>query len=90
MKDELIDSETMNRMLNALIVMLLSTGIWGWLMEFGETSALPFNPINVVLGLSIMLLVFDLREYRQDPKPKPLLLGTLLAPVWMIARRWMT
>lgn len=88
MKEPLIDDETMNRMLNALLIMFLVSGLWGWMINFGELKTIPFNPISVVIGLGVITMVFDLKDYAKFPKPKPLLVGAVIVPFWGLLRFW--
>lgn len=86
MKDSFVDDQTMNRMLNALIMMFLANGVWGWLMNIGDSLNWSFNPINLMIAAGTILIVFDLKNYEESPKPKPLLIGTALLPVWWVFR----
>ena len=89
MKEPFLDDQTFYRMLNALLMMFLASGIWGWLIDFVESFNLPFNPFTLVMAIGVITLVFDLRDYEGKPKPKPLLVGSLLMPIWLVCRFWM-
>ena len=77
---ELNEPEVLNQILNALLLFLISVFFWSWL---GEATELP---MNVILGLGSILLALDLKDYSEDPQPKPLLVGAALVPFWMILR----
>jgi hypothetical protein len=76
---ELFDSVTLNRMLSALIMMFVTTFIWGWLNEYGL-------PINLLLCAGIITITFDVADFSQDPKPGSLLLGSVVVPFWPALR----
>jgi hypothetical protein len=89
MKEPLLDDETFYKMLNALLMMFLASGIWGWLIDIVETLNLPFNPFTMVMAVGVIAMVFDVKDYQYRPKPKPLLVGVLLMPIWLACRVWM-
>jgi hypothetical protein len=76
---ELMDPVTQNRMISALLMMFITTFLWGWLNEHGL-------PMNLLLGGGIVLMVFDLVDFSRDPKPGPILVGAILVPFWPVLR----
>lgn len=75
------DPETVNRMTNGLLLMLIGTFFWAWLADYGI-------PVDILLGIGTLALVFDIRDYAQDLKPKTLLVGGLALPFWPLLRFW--
>ncbi|PFG07948.1 hypothetical protein [Marinobacter sp. LV10MA510-1] len=61
--------------------MFIGASFWGWLADYGL-------PANILLGIGALTLVFDIRDYSLDPKPKSLLLGGMVLPVWPLFRFW--
>lgn len=76
---ELIDDETLNRMLGALLMMFVTTFFWGWLNQYGL-------PMNLILAVGIILMIFDLGDFSRNPEPGPILLGAFLVPFWPVLR----
>jgi hypothetical protein len=56
MLKEIMDPFLLNRMINALLMMFLSTFFWGWLNECGL-------PINLFLAVGVLFLTFDIKNY---------------------------
>ncbi|UQG60920.1 hypothetical protein MIH18_02905 [Marinobacter sp. M3C] len=79
MLKEVMDPFGLNRMINALLMMFLSTFFWGWLNECGL-------PINLFLAVGVLFLTFDIKNYSENPQPKALLLGAAVMPFWPILR----
>src|SRR5690554_6746223 len=75
------EPDTLNRMTNGLLLMFIGTFFWSWLADYGI-------PASLVLGAGTLTLVFDIRDYSLDSKPKPLLLDGLLLPFWPLLRFW--
>lgn len=76
---ELMDAVTLNRMISALLMMFITTFLWGWLNERGL-------PMNFLLCAGIILIVFDVADFSRDPKPQSLLLGSVVVPFWPVLR----
>ena len=77
---ELNEWTVLNQSLNGLLLFLISVFFWSWV---GEALELP---MNVILGLGSILIALDLADYSEDPQPKPLLVGAVLVPFWVIVR----
>lgn len=76
---ELLDPVTLNRMISALLMMFITTFLWGWLNEHGL-------PMNLLLCAGIILITFDVADFSRDPKPGSLLLGSIVVPFWPVLR----
>jgi hypothetical protein len=66
-------------MLNALIMMFITTFIWGWLSEYRL-------PINFLLCAGIVTITFDVANFSRDPQPGHLLLASVVVPFWPALR----
>ncbi|NVD35740.1 hypothetical protein [Marinobacter lutaoensis] len=55
-------------MINGLLLMLVGTFFWHWLVGYGV-------PAGILLGIGALTLTLDIGEYSLSPKPGPLLLG---------------
>jgi len=79
---DLLDPVFLNRTLNALLLLLIGAFFWTWL---DERLGLP---MHVILGISSLVITFDIRNYSEDPKPDVLLIGAVILPFWLILRIW--
>jgi hypothetical protein len=68
-------------MINGLLLMLVGTFFWHWLVGYGV-------PAGILLGIGALTLTLDIGEYSLSPKPGPLLLGGMLLPFWLVLRFW--
>jgi len=59
--------------------MLIGSFFWRWLIDYGL-------PMGALLGIGALVLVFDIADYSRDPRPKSLLLGGIILPVWPVLR----
>lgn len=80
---ELRARNLIDRLLNALLLYLISILFWSWL---GEVTGLP---VSVLLGLGAILMSSDLKDFSGDPRPGSLLVGAALLPVWPVMRHWL-
>ncbi len=78
---DILDPVLLNRILNALLLLLIGAFFWRWMEAFGL-------PMHIVLGVSAMVITYDLRNYSEDPEPRALLIGGFLLPFWLLLRRW--
>ena len=80
---ELGDQNLIDRLLNALLVYLISILFWSWL---GEATGLP---VSILLGVGAVLITSDLKDFSGSPRPRALLIGAALLPVWPVMRYWL-
>ncbi len=80
---ELRARNLIDRLLNALLLYLLSILFWSWL---GEATGLP---ISILLGLGAILMASDLKDFSGDPRPRALLVGAAFLPAWPLVRFWL-
>lgn len=76
-----LEPESLNQMINGMLLMLIGMFFWAWLAEYGI-------PANILLGIGVATLLVDIRDYSLDPKPQPLLIGGVILPVWPMLRFW--
>jgi hypothetical protein len=77
-----------DRLLNTLLLVFVSCGIWAPISPFGNLPGIPVNPINALVAFGIFLLVNDLADFQRTPRPKALIFGAFLAPFWPVIRRY--
>jgi hypothetical protein len=71
----------LNQMLNGLLLMFIGIFFWAWLVDYGV-------PANILLGIGALTLVFDIRDYSRKPRPRSLLIGGIVLPMWPLLRFW--
>ncbi len=81
--NELRDQDLLDRMLNSLLLFLISIPFWSWL---GAVTELP---VSVLLGVGAILMTSDLKDFSGDPRPRALLVGAALLPAWPLVRYWL-
>lgn len=81
--NELRDQDLLDRMLNSLLLFLISIPFWYWL---GAVTELP---VSVLLGVGAILMTSDLKDFSGDPRPRALLVGAVLLPAWPLVRYWL-
>jgi len=80
---ELSAQNLIDRSLNALLLYLISILFWSWL---GEATGLP---VSILLGVGAVLITSDLKDFSGSPRPRALLVGAALLPVWPLMRYWL-
>ena len=80
---ELPAQNLIDRLLNALLLYLISILFWSWL---GEMTGLP---VSILLGVGAILMTADLKDFSGDPRPLSLLVGAALLPAWPLIRYWL-
>ena len=81
--NEMRDQDLLDRMLNSLLLFLISILFWSWL---GAVTELP---VSVLLGVGAILMTSDLKDFSGDPRPLSLLVGAALLPAWPLIRYWL-
>lgn len=81
--NELRDQDLLDRMLNSLLLFLISIPFWSWL---GAVTELP---VSILLGVGAILMTSDLKDFSGDPRPRALLVGAALLPAWPFVRYWL-
>lgn len=81
MPRSILEPELLNQMINGLLLMLIGIFFWAWLADYGV-------PANILLGIGAVTLTLDIRDFALDPKPKPLLVGGMVLPFWLLLRFW--
>jgi hypothetical protein len=76
----------LDRLLNALMIMLVANFIWSPLMKLGEIDGWPFNPVNAVIAIGVWFLLEDIADFQRSPRPRSVLLGAILSPFWLVLR----
>jgi hypothetical protein len=64
-----------------LLLMFIGIFFWAWLVDYGV-------PANILLGIGALTLVFDIRDYSRNPRPRSLLIGGIILPMWPLLRFW--
>ena len=77
---ELPAQNLIDRLLNALLLYLISILFWSWL---GEMTGLP---VSILLGVGAILMSSDLKDFSGDPRPGALVVGAALLPAWPLVR----
>lgn len=77
----------LDKLLNALIIMLIANFIWSPLMQLGELDGWPFNPVNAAIALGVWFLLDDIADFQRTPRPLPVLVGAFLSPFWLLLRQ---
>ncbi|MBQ91879.1 MAG: hypothetical protein CMG87_01235 [Marinobacter sp.] len=80
---ELPAQNLIDRLLNALLLYLISILFWSWL---GEMTGLP---VSILLGVGAILMSSDLKDFSGDPRPGALVVGAALLPAWPLVRCWL-
>lgn len=80
---ELRAQSLIDRLLNALLLYLISILFWSWL---GEATGLP---VSILLGVGAILITSDLKDFSGNPRPRALLVGAALLPTWPLLRYWL-
>lgn len=77
------------RLTNFMLALMLGTLLWTPLFWLTAISELPVNPFGLWLGLGLVLLSEDVREFRAPRymSPRALLKAVIIAPLWPLMRR---